>query len=1502
MGKLKDLFSGIFGRKSGETKLPQQDDEQAKQDSVAVEQKKEGLVFPDRSELIYGIGGQAQDLWFKREGEKFACPTHRSVQPEIETEKQPMSEDEKFYLEMKQICKASSKFRIDVSNAIYFNWASLYYEGDETSVLVPKTVKVDGKEYEVRYLYSKYNQEITLENILIEAENLVLSSAYLKNARNICFAPGVKKCEISASYENKNIIPINLQRINLSSATQSVREYLLSKNAALIPYFRKLAEDDNGLKRLDGCVIGADRTIAVYDSGKDEVINLAWVSSEFGCEKIIIRSKAEKIIFPDEKPGSAVDFESIGNKKFCVENDILYRQGKKRELLYFNRSYQSEVLQIASDVNHISGEIPSCVHELIVDGVCKFNKKAIDLANVRKIVLKDRGMVLSEGWMNNLKKGAIIYANAESVAELTGKPRYLLKPLADYVDARERETSADIDKEESVQLQNTERAESVPAMDPSMGDEAESTDRDGKEAMLAKKAGAEEIKKEIGRKIDRATNAAEAEKITRQYPVEIQEKLKRLFEKILQIYPEKKIFAFDSIAPHIREDLSACAKKAGKHYSEIISDYGFVMISADETAKLRNTVIYTPVNEPAIMKGKIDSMLTSLEQYYPNRIIEKSIQTEHKKLASNISGLYQWFGYSDAKKFLAAYGYDYRAGNSDNGTILEDPDDLIAELQSRTSGKHLTSLNELLEVVPDLKEKIDAAKTRSRKFYNTPFVEYLQKKGILYSVAQAEENLLDQFIADMHKKYPQGSPFSTAYHLFAENSNTHYDRTALSSACRKKYGTGLQEYLIKEKILSDKKAAEAEKFADYELNSTKTRIVKYHGVHTVIEIPAEIKIIEKEAFQNTGVEEISFESGSLLSTVGEYAFEGCENLKTIDFGNVTGSVKIKSGAFKNCKEFREIFHWQKVSKIYEGAFEGAKNVFLQDGDYIYPRLWLFNMLKNGSDGCTAFDFNEEYGQDCTPRIILQSPYMNNSLWWYVKTHKIPVASRCGYDNVVISEFCCMGEEDEDPENCRRDFITEFDLPTWESVGVFLKNFKIELDEKVDLFKGSEDDYINCQREVFDGIKNYSEMRKADRKAKGLPEELIYDFTKQITAKKKKIADVVFFGGREYHYNSSFDVKAGDLVFVTGVMDGILGFVTKAEDGWDDADYMKEVVSAYSFMESDAFFPYAQEEERLLDIFPGLEIKKSEDVFAYDSDKREYEETDEQDDQDEPDYDTYDGLGGPDDQAYWDEYKEMPVDIKESDIELDDTTDVYACVFKSKRSCYDKKKFKISFEEGDGICDTYKIEYKGEELTYLTLRTGWAGEKCYEIDNFRDLEVLASYCSHRANPDFEIQLIFRVPFDYANGRKIKFPSFGSARKNGKKVRVKFPDGKSYACNCEYAVRVGDKVKVEGKRSEDIGEVISIVGEWDNSSFMKNVQKVLPTEVRVIEITGELPIISDDGYPFGYENSDEMIRYINAARRGDIAAAEQLIEIYMDATQKYYNQRKAEYWKKRIEGEK
>ena len=523
MGKLKDLFSGIFGKKSGETKLPQQDDEQAKQDSVASEQKKEELVFPDRSELIYGIGGQAQDLWYKREGEKFACPMHRSVQPEIETEKQPMSEDEKFYLEMKQICKASSKFRIDVSNAIYFNWASLYYEGDETSVLVPKTVKVDGKEYEVRYLHSKYNQEITLENILIEAENLVLSSTYLKNARNICFAPGVKKCEIFASYENKNIIPINLQRINLSSATQSVREYLLSKNAALIPYFRKLAEDDNGLKRLDGCVIGADRTIAVYDSGNDEVINLAWVSSEFGCEKIIIRSKAEKIIFPDEKQGSAVDFESIGNKKFCVENDVLYRQGKKRELLYFNRSYQTEVLQIASDVNHISGEIPSCVHELIVDGVCKFNKKAIDLANVRKIVLKDRGMVLSEGWMNNLKKGAIIYANAESVAELTGKPRYLLKPLADYVDARERETSAGIDKEESVQLQNTERAESVPAMDPSMGNEAESTDRDGKEAMLAKKARAEEIKKEIGRKIDRAkTNAAEAEKITRQYPVEIQ--------------------------------------------------------------------------------------------------------------------------------------------------------------------------------------------------------------------------------------------------------------------------------------------------------------------------------------------------------------------------------------------------------------------------------------------------------------------------------------------------------------------------------------------------------------------------------------------------------------------------------------------------------------------------------------------------------------------------------------------------------------------------------------------------------------------------------------------------------------------------------------------------------------------------------------------------------------------------------------------------------------------
>ncbi len=65
---------------------------------------------------------------------------------------------------------------------------------------------------------------------------------------------------------------------------------------------------------------------------------------------------------------------------------------------------------------------------------------------------------------------------------------------------------------------------------------------------------------------------------------------------------------------------------------------------------------------------------------------------------------------------------------------------------------------------------------------------------------------------------------------------------------------------------------------------------------------------------------------------------------------------------------------------------------------------------------------------------------------------------------------------------------------------------------------------------------------------------------------------------------------------------------------------------------------------------------------------------------------------------------------------------------------------------------------------------------------------------------------------------------SIKPNKCKVKVVFPDNRSYTYNCAFEVSIGDKVQVGGKRSDQMGEVVSIEGGWDNSPYMQCVEKI------------------------------------------------------------------------------
>ena len=1824
MGKLKNFFSGLFGKKEASLQV-KNDGQQPKQTNV-ISPKEDGSVDATKKDVQSVVAPKIEEeitpIIIETSTEKKEDFT--IIKPIIKEEK-PLSEEEKFYREMKEICKPSTKFRVKIVNT-YFMWASLYYEGDEKSVIIPRTVEVDGQEYNVRFLYSVWSQEISLENIFIEAAELTIANQYFKNARNIYFSSDVKKCEVYIS--DKKIIPTHLERINLTGATQSVKEYLLSRNVGLIPYFKTMPSDENGLKRLDGYVVGAEKTVEVYDSKEDDVVNLQWVSAEYSCKKVIIRNNVKKIVFPENKYDFIGDFEVINNPKFLVENNILYSIGKQKELIYFNQSYKESVLCIDKTVAVVASVTPAVVNTIIVEGVCKFNGKSIDLSTVREIVLQDKGMSIKATWLADLRSGATVYANDESVKELKNKKQFILKSLNEYgcgevvedVVVMEETVKPDI-KEETVVIEVVKEPKAA-------------------EKVLTEEAApvVEEIKEVIV--VESAHKEVDEEQLKIKYSEEGYKRLEVIYKKLLNFYPEKKIFAFDSLCDTIRDSLSSIAKKCGiSTYKEILADFGFEFIEKEETELLRNKVIYTPGNEPDFMMTKISNMLKVLAEYYPNKIIENSIVKEHKKLASNITGLYQWFGYPNTNEFLAAYGYDYKIAPPVN-VVTFDTNELIEELQRRTEGKRLTSVGELKENNPDLAEKIEIVRTRSVKLYGATFVDYLQSKGIIYSVAQVEILALEDFLSDMREKYPQGSSFATVNALFAEKSNAHYDRAVLSSAVRSKYNLSLQEYLVQEKILVDKKADDAVKFADFELNSTKARIMSYHGTSTIVEIPAEIKIIEKGAFKNTAVEEISFKSGSLLTTIEEGAFEGCKNLKSIDFTNVTKSVKIKSGAFKNCEEFREIYTWQKIVKVYEGAFEGAKNIFIYDGEYIYPRLWLYNLSNNGCSGSTVFGIDETYGDDCTPLVEILTPYGRIDEY-YVQINEIPIASRCGYNGIVYSGLYDFDNEDACYSNCKREFYMEFDLPTVESVNVYLKNYEIEIDEseKLDILK-SEDKYVKKQRAIFENLKAYAAKRKAERKEKGLPEELLLENFPLITKLGEKQVYVKFIGGREYNYNCRFDVKKGDLVFVDGSMEGVLGYVDSVENGLASGDFMKDVVKAYAVKKSKSIFPYAIEEEEVFEVFPNLQVEERDEEDYGDYEDEEYEEDedyDEYDDEDEDDgvspqedsvceitngksssgqdlfgryelldakklehnldegsyeislyiencktingelktswvegderydlflvyyndkeigsiavsargnyegsikieaakveidgkglklnavikvdvvsvpstpryredgkkvlvysshsveganilayknvdltdseldslakvlgkwvktktrkkatddelkimflavyddfhvgdlideesskeqfekelkqyktgkldkencskmmkcylraidltkrgyevfvgpftendelvldhknyvgivlaeganygspiefnyenseeilnetddeeiedeieeqisYFAHEGFSSSRDQTLWNKYTDEVFFLKKEYhnpycIALDSSTNTYSVAFISKKEARTKERFRISYKENrDTECSQYGMDYTNNFAYYAIYCDGnEVAEIPFDAENFtlvknKDVKIIATYCSDGIisnYKEFEIHLLFQIDFKDANGKKIEFPEFGKTKQSRCKVKVKFPDGRSYFYNCEYAVQVGDKVQVGGKRSDQEGEIVAIENAWDSSPYMQCVEKVLsasgevnPTQtkanrINIVQGVLEKPLIIDDDYPFGYERDDKMIKLINSARQGNQEAIKELVEIYSASNDAFVKEQKAEYWKRKL----
>ena len=204
--------------------------------------------------------------------------------------------------------------------------------------------------------------------------------------------------------------------------------------------------------------------------------------------------------------------------------------------------------------------------------------------------------------------------------------------------------------------------------------------------------------------------------------------LDRTLEKLEQFFPEHKVFALDSLCAQQRENSVKLSKKLGyESVEEFLNAYGFESVKGAAVYEVRKDCGIKPGEEPELIKVRIDNAIASLNEYYPDHVIEGAIQKDHKNLAQTLAGFWQWLGYKSMEDMLAAYGFTYNAKTGRKKSV--DPEAIIAELKKRYPEGTTMKTGEIKDANPDL--KIKSVMNRSKELFGMSFADYLMEQGIM---------------------------------------------------------------------------------------------------------------------------------------------------------------------------------------------------------------------------------------------------------------------------------------------------------------------------------------------------------------------------------------------------------------------------------------------------------------------------------------------------------------------------------------------------------------------------------------------------------------------------------------------------------------------------------------------------------------------------------------------------------------------------------------------------
>lgn len=141
-----------------------------------------------------------------------------------------------------------------------------------------------------------------------------------------------------------------------------------------------------------------------------------------------------------------------------------------------------------------------------------------------------------------------------------------------------------------------------------------------------------------------------------------------------------------------------------------------------------------------------DRCIRQLNEFYPDHVIERAVERDHKKLGERLAMARKLIGYETRSDMLNAWGFETRMPEHGGRPVSFDGEALFAEIARRYKDREKpASLRVLVDENPDFKRQMKTASNKATELFGYTLAKELKRRGLLAekakkkSVAQVEK-------------------------------------------------------------------------------------------------------------------------------------------------------------------------------------------------------------------------------------------------------------------------------------------------------------------------------------------------------------------------------------------------------------------------------------------------------------------------------------------------------------------------------------------------------------------------------------------------------------------------------------------------------------------------------------------------------------------------------------------------------------------------------------------